>query len=291
MHSVGVSLALVTAALLPIINGNFAVLGQFPTVVAVRNTEACTGTLIAPDIVLTAAHCVHAPTLGLASQAEVTAQTTVMFDTIDVAGGGGRTIAASDTVPIGAYRVRGDPDVGLVFLAQPVTDVAPTPLNLDPANAGIGIALAMIGFGKTPTGGTGRLLYTAPTASVSCTEYAVTNALFLCVDQHSGAGICAGDGGGPALAEVDGATRLVGVASYGDDACAEFGALMRIDAIVARSFLHQYATELVPDDPAVTPPTPLIPDDDCNAGGGGLGAGALALALGVFVRRRRRATR
>ncbi|HUQ02979.1 MAG TPA: S1 family peptidase [Kofleriaceae bacterium] len=277
---------------LPIINGNYAILGQFPTVVAVHNTQACTGTLIAPDLVLTAAHCVHAPSLGLASQAEVTSRTTVMFDTIEVAASGGRIIAASETIPIGTFRVPGDPDLGLVFLAEAVTDIEPMPLNLDPAGAPTGVALTMIGFGKTATGSTGRLLYTAPKASESCTAFAVNNALFLCVDQHSGAGICEGDGGGPALATVDGRQRLVGVASYADAECDEFGAHMRTDAIVARQFLHEHAPELVPD-PGTTPPTPLVPDDDCNVGGAsGLGSGIVMLAALAFVRRpRRRATR
>lgn len=279
-------LALVAALALPIINGNYAVLGQFPTVVAVHNTETCTGTLIAPDLVLTAARCVHAPSLGLASQEDVTARTTVTFDTLEALGGGGRTIAASDTVPIASYRVPGDPDVGLVFLAQPITDIAPSPVNLDPARAATGVALTMIGFGETSSGGRGQLHYTAPKASVSCTAFAVNNGLFLCVDQHSGAGICAGDGGGPAMAAIGGVPHVVGVASYGDAACVEFGAHMRTDAIVTRSFLHAYAPELVPDDPAVMPTTPLVPDGDCNAGGGQLGAAMMLFVLGVLRRRR-----
>ncbi len=279
--------ALAAVLTLPIINGNFAEPGQFPAVVAVRNTQVCTGTLIAPDLVLTAARCVHAPSLGLASQAEVTAQTSVTLDTIDATGDGGRTIAASDTVPISSYRVPGDPDVGLVFLAEAVTDVEPVALNLDPSASPTGVALTMIGFGASATGMTGRLLYTAPKATVSCAAFAVNNALFLCVDQHLGAGICEGDGGGPALAEVDGAPRLAAIASYGDDACASFGALMRVDAIVTRAFLHAHVPELVPDDPQVSPPAPLVPEDDCNAGGGG-GLGAAALVLAALALRRGR---
>jgi hypothetical protein len=282
MHIASMGLALVTALYLPIINGNYAVLGQFPTVVAVQNEKACTGTLVAPDVVLTAAHCVHAPSLGLGSQDEVTGRTTVTLGTLDVAGGGGRTIAASDTVPIAAYRVPGDPDIGLVFLAEPITDVEPTRLALDPANAPSGVALTMIGFGETASGSTGRLLYTAPTATVSCTEFAVNNALFLCVDQHIGAGICAGDGGGPALAEVDGEARLVGVASYSDVECGVFGAHMRTDAIITRQFLHEHVPELVPD-PGTSPQNPRVPDDGCSAGGGG-GLGAALAVLAVAAR-------
>jgi uncharacterized protein (TIGR03382 family) len=177
-----------------------------------------------------------------------------------------------------------------VFLAQPVTDVAPTPVNLEPVRAATGVALTMVGFGETLSGSAGQLLFTAPKATVSCTEFAVNNALFLCVDQHSGAGICGGDGGGPALATIGGMTHVVGVASYGDPACAAFGALMRTDAIVTRSFLHAYAPELVPEDPDVTPPTPLVPDPGCDAGGGHPGAAMLLVVLGA-LRRRRRARR
>jgi secreted trypsin-like serine protease len=279
-------IALLIAAVLPIINGNYAALGQFPTVVAVRTTTVCAGTLIAPDIVLTAAHCVQPASLGLTTQSEVTAMTRVTLDTIDVDAPNGRTIAASDTVAIESYRGNGDPDVGLVFLAEPVTDRAPTPVSLDPADTNIGTALTLVGFGKTLSGTTGQLLYTAPTSAVSCTEYRVNNALFVCVDQRNGAGICDGDGGGPAFEVVDGQLRVTGVASYGDDACAQFGAHVRTDAIVTRAFLHQYAPEIVPDDPHTTPPTPLIPDDDCNAGGGaGLGT---ALAMLALVSRRPR---
>lgn len=251
----------------PIINGNTATVGQFPTVVAIRNNGLCTGTLVAPDIVLTAAHCIHPATLGLSSPAQVTARTEVVLDTIDATRSGGRVIAARDTVVITAFAEPGDPDVGLIFLAQAVTDRAPTPLNLTPAGAQTGVAVTMVGYGETASGSVGRLLYTAPKSSVSCAGFGVNNALFLCFDQRSGPGICSGDSGGPALAEVDGVVKVVGVTSFGDRDCTVLGAHMRTDAIVTRDFLQAHAPELLcrADGAcdAICGTAGLAPDPDC----------------------------
>lgn len=282
--------ALLLLAALPIVNGNAATAGQFPTVVAVQNTGLCAGTLVAPDVVLTAARCLHPGTLGLADQDEVTARTRVVLDTIDVSDGstgGGRVIAARATVAIGWFGLSHDPDVGLVFLGEAVTDRAPTPINLAPADALTGVAVTMIGFGRGAGGNPGHLLYTAPKASVSCAAFTLNNALFLCFDQRLGPGLCDGDAGGPALAEIDGVTRVVGIASFADDDCAEVGVYMRTDALVTRDFLAAQVPELVPV-PQPAPPVALEPEDGCNAGGGGLGGG---LALGVLALLRRRSFR
>lgn len=244
----------------PIINGTRATLGQFPTVVAIRNSGLCTGTLIAPDVVLTAAHCVHPATLGLASQAQVTAQTRVVLDTLDVTATGGRTIAARDTVAVASFAEPGDPDVGLVFLAEPVTDRAPTPLNLTSASAPATVAVTMVGYGKTATGSYGRLLYAGPKGAVSCAGYGVSDAQFLCFDQRDGAGICSGDSGGPALATIDGVEKVVGITSFGDRDCTVLGAYMRVDAAATRDFLMAHA-------PAVA----CRADDSCDPACGSAG--------------------
>jgi uncharacterized protein (TIGR03382 family) len=277
--------ALLLAAL-PIVNGNTATVGQFPTVVAVQNTGLCAGTLVAPDVVLTAARCLHPETLGLASQDEVTARTRVVLDTIDVSDGssGGRVIAARATVAIGSFGLSHDPDVGLVFLGEAVTDRAPTPINLAPVKALTGVTVTMIGFGRGGGGNPGHLLYTAPKASVSCAAFTLNNALFLCFDQRTGPGLCDGDAGGPALAEIDGVTRVVGIASFADEDCVEVGVYMRTDALVSRDFLAAQVPALVPA-PQPAPPVELEPEDGCDAGGGGAG---LAIGLLALVRRRSR---
>lgn len=66
-----------------IIGGTGGQVGEFPTTVAISNGGLCTGTLIAPDLVLTAAHCILPSLLGASSQAEVTAQTQVILDNAD----------------------------------------------------------------------------------------------------------------------------------------------------------------------------------------------------------------
>jgi uncharacterized protein (TIGR03382 family) len=64
----------------------------------------------------------------------------------------------------------------------------------------------------------------------------------LCFSQTDGKGKCSGDSGGPSFATIDGVTKVVGITSFGDQDCSQFGADTRTD--VERDFLLEHVPQL-----------------------------------------------
>lgn len=177
--------------------------------------EFCSGTLVGPKTVLTAAHCIGDYP-----------QYFVVF--------GGRTSQPARAIRMRAQvsdpgydGTRGD-DFGLVRLATAVTDIAPIPLNTAPVTAAwLGLPIRHAGFGVTDG--------TTQTRSDAKREVSYALRQIMANEIESGAAgkqTCSGDSGGPGFMVPPGGTSevLVGVVSWGDQDCAVQGWDGRVDA-------------------------------------------------------------
>lgn len=180
--------------------------------------SVCTGTLIAPKTVLTAAHCIYA--YGQNAPYYVAFGTSSASPT--------KAVQVTQQYKHSGYN-GGAWDFGLLRLATPVLDVQPIPINETAmTQAHVGRSIRHVGFGLTVAGG-----------QDSGTKREVSYALRR-VEQYTiesgaaGKQTCQGDSGGPGLMTMPGGTRevLVGVVSYGDQNCSYEGYDGRVDLVV-----------------------------------------------------------
>lgn len=276
----------------PIVGGTLAKTGQWPDVVAVFTADGglCSGTLLAADLVVTAAHCIEGnPVEVLAGSIDLTQSD-----------GQRRKVKWSRAYPQWQDRY----DVGVIMLENPVFVRARAVAQGCSAREGLvlGAPLQIVGFGLTRQDGTGdntRLRQaTVPVIDATCTnDPACAPAIAPngeLIAGGNGADACFGDSGGPAYITTPQGPALIGIVSRGTYArlpCGEGGIYVRADKVVA--WIENVTGRDIERAPCNGPADDAgeVETGGCAAGGGALES-TFAIVLGAFwvltMRRARR---
>jgi hypothetical protein len=186
----------------------------------------CTATVVAPQVVLTAAHCLYSG--GPLALPDVS-----LGETPDQAGV--RVPTVREWLHPLFDPVTHANDVAVLLTATRLPVATLPILETLPADAE-GSDVTVVGFGKTAvtsaatpsrSEGTSRISALAPTTLTLRGDPSLP---------------CEGDSGGPVLLSVSGVPTVAGVVSYGDDACASFAVATRVD-VYATTFLDSFASQ------------------------------------------------
>ncbi|TCO45355.1 S1 family peptidase [Actinocrispum wychmicini] len=197
--------------------------GDYPWAAVVLysdGAQSCSGSLIAPQWVVTAKHCISA---NVAARIRV----------------GSKDYTTGGTL-VGISRRVGSPtgDVGLLKLA---TAVSYAPVRIADTSPATGTAIKLMGWGVvSENGDSPRLLKELNTKVINdsgCVSDDILGSKELCVKVTTRSTACYGDSGGPALV----GSTLVGADSRGGDACGDSGGEIYGDLTTQRTWIRDTA--------------------------------------------------
>ncbi|MCH9688362.1 MAG: trypsin-like serine protease [Deltaproteobacteria bacterium] len=201
------SVAASTPGPLPIVGGTDALQCEWPSTVALNSgtTTYCSGTLIHPSVVITAAHCLH-PANGWGNP------TTIVFGEQGAAPELAVGITGCELHPEYVHEARlhspaDAHDLAYCTLAQPVTTIAPTPviMGCEVDQLVPGAEVDIVGFGANsiePAGGGFEVNGVGVKRHIAQTleQVDALDQLFLV---GAGGSACSGDSGGSAFLQLD----------------------------------------------------------------------------------------
>jgi V8-like Glu-specific endopeptidase len=204
-------------------DGQILAVGAFVVESGAGYSEFCTGTLVSPTVVQTAAHCLidHGHTLVDPS--------TIFFAVGDDIAVPGYVFSVSSVAVNPLYDRRITYDMGVAVLAESSLDVLPAarplPLNRAPLDPSlVGQIVQNVGYGATHITWDNTLRWWTAEEVVDLfpEEFAVYGSHY--------SSVCFGDSGGPSLYALGGqAVAVIGTVSWGDASCIDYDHFSRSD--------------------------------------------------------------